>query len=56
MAEQTGIIIKARQMENYLKRHGWRLRRPVLSVKHKQDPEQVAEKKRNDGLVLSGTT
>jgi transposase len=54
MAEQTGIVIKARQMENYLKRHGWRLRRPVLSVKHKQDPEQVAEKKTNDGLVSSG--
>ena len=56
MAEQTGIVIKARQMENYLKRHRWRLRRPVLSVKHKQDSEQVEEKKRNDGMVLSGTT
>lgn len=45
MAQQTGIAIGARQMENYLKVHGWRLRRPVLSVKHKQDQAQVAEKK-----------
>jgi transposase len=45
MAQQTGIEIKARQMENYLKAHRWRLRRPVLSVKHKQDKAQVAEKK-----------
>lgn len=45
MAQQTGIEIKARQMENYLKAQGWRLRRPVLSVKHKQDQAQVAEKK-----------
>lgn len=45
MAQQTGIEIKARQMENYLKAHRWRLRRPVLSVKHKADQGQVAEKK-----------
>lgn len=45
MAQQTGITIGARQMENYLKRQRWRLRRPVLSVKHKQDQRQVAEKK-----------
>lgn len=45
MAQNTGIRIKARQMENYLKRHNWRLRRPVGGVKHKQDPQQVAEKK-----------
>jgi transposase len=45
MAQQTGIKIKARQMENYLKANGWRLRRPVLSVKHKQDPAQVTPKK-----------
>ncbi len=54
MAEQTGISIGARQMENYLKRGDWRLRRPVRSVKHKQDPEQVEEKKTNEGLVSSG--
>ncbi|MBZ0306821.1 MAG: helix-turn-helix domain-containing protein [Anaerolineae bacterium] len=54
MAQQTGIVIGARQMENYLKRYAWRLRRPVHSVKHKQDPEQVEEKKTNDGLVSSG--
>jgi transposase len=45
MAQQTGIEIGARQMENYLKAHRWRLRRPVLSVKHKQDQAEVAEKK-----------
>lgn len=45
MAQQTGIAIGARQMENYLKAQRWRLRRPVLSVKHKQDQAQVAEKK-----------
>jgi len=45
MAQQTGIRIGARQMENYLKAHDWRLRRPVLSVQHKQDNTLVAEKK-----------
>ena len=45
MAQQTGIEIGARQMENYLKARRWRLRRPVLSVKHKQDQALVAEKK-----------
>jgi len=46
MAEQTGIVISPRQVERYLKLHGWRLRRPVRTVKHKQDPDLVAEKKR----------
>jgi transposase len=45
MAEQTGIVISPRQVERYLKHHGWRLRRPVRTVKHKQDPDLVAEKK-----------
>jgi len=45
LAQRTGIKIKARQVENYLKAHGFRLRRPVLTVKHKQDPELVEEKK-----------
>jgi transposase len=45
MAEQTGIVIGARQVENYLKAQGYRLRRPVRTVKHKQDPELVEEKK-----------
>ncbi len=45
MAQQTGIHITARQVEHYLKAHGWRLRRPVRTVKHKQDPDLVAEKK-----------
>ena len=45
MAEQTGIVISPRQVERYLKLHGWRLRRPVRTVKHKQDPDLVAEKK-----------
>lgn len=47
MSQETGIIISPRQVENYLKAHGWRLRRPVRTVKHKQDPELVEEKKRN---------
>jgi transposase len=47
MAQETGISISPRQVENYLKAHGWRLRRPVRTVKHKQDPELVEEKKRN---------
>jgi transposase len=41
MAQQTGIRITPRQVENYLKAHGWRLRRPVRTVKHKQDPDLV---------------
>jgi transposase len=45
MTQQTGIRISARQLENYLKAHDWRLRRPVLSVQHKQDKALVAEKK-----------
>ena len=45
MAQHTGMEIGARQMENYLKAHGWRLRRPVLSVQPKQDQAQVAAKK-----------
>ena len=45
MAEQTGIVISPRQVERYLKLHDWRLRRPVRTVKHMQDPELVAEKK-----------
>jgi len=45
LAEQTGIVICPRQVENYLKAHGWRLRRPVRTVKHKQAPELVEEKK-----------
>lgn len=47
MSQETGITISSRQVENYLKAHGWRLRRPVRTVKHKQDPELVEEKKRN---------
>ena len=47
MSQETGITISPRQVENYLKAHGWRLRRPVRTVKHKQDPELVEEKKRN---------
>jgi transposase len=45
LAKQTGIVITPRQVENYLKANGWRLRRPVRTVKHKQDPDLVAEKK-----------
>jgi len=45
MAEQAGIVITPRQVEHYLKVHKWRLRRPVRTVRHKQDPALVAEKK-----------
>ena len=45
LATQTGIVIGARQVENYLKTNDYRLRRPVRTVKHKQDPELVSEKK-----------
>ena len=45
MAKETGIVISPRQVEHYLKAHGWRLRRPVRTVRHRQDPELVAEKK-----------
>ncbi len=45
LAQQTGIVISPRQVENYLKAHDWRLRRPVRTVKHKQNPDLVKEKK-----------
>ena len=45
LAKRTGIVISARQVENYLKTKDYRLRRPVRTVKHKQDPELVSEKK-----------
>lgn len=45
LARRTAIQIGPRQVENYLKAHGFRLRRPVLTVKHKQDPNLVEEKK-----------
>jgi len=45
MAQQTGISISPRQVENYLKANNWRLRRPVRTVKHKQDAALVEEKK-----------
>jgi transposase len=48
MGQQTGIVIRARQMENYLKAHDWRLRRPVRTIKHHQDPEQVEAKKKSN--------
>lgn len=50
LAKRTGIEISPRQVENYLKHHDWRLRRPVRTVKHKQDPELVAEKKTDSWL------
>ncbi len=46
LGELTGIELSARQVENILKANDWRLRRPVRTVKHKQDPELVQEKKR----------
>lgn len=45
MAQQTGTKISPRQVENYLKANNWRLRRPVRTVKHKQDSALVEEKK-----------
>lgn len=45
LAQRTKITITSRQVENYLKANDWRLRRPVHTVSHKQDPELVAEKK-----------
>lgn len=45
MAQQTGISISPRQVENYLKANDWRLRRPVRTVKHKQETALVEEKK-----------
>jgi len=50
LAERSGIVIGARQVEHYLKAKCYRLRRPVRTVKHKQDPELVGEKK-TDALV-----
>jgi len=47
MAQQTGITIGARQVENYLKANDWRLRRPVHTVKHKQDVDLVTAKKKH---------
>ena len=55
LAQETGIVIGARQMENYLKAHDWRLRRPVRTVKHKQNPELVAEKKSHVSLVSASS-
>lgn len=45
LAQKTGIELSPRQVENLLKANDWRLRRPVRTVKHKQDSELVAEKK-----------
>lgn len=47
LREPSGIELSARQVENILKAHDWRLRRPVRTVKHKQDPDLVQEKKRD---------
>jgi transposase len=56
LAEQTGIVIGARQVENHLKQKNYRLRRPVRTVKHKQDPELVSEKKTNANVCGSAHT
>lgn len=45
LREPTGIALSARQVENILKANDWRLRRPVRTVKHKQNPDLVQEKK-----------
>lgn len=46
----TDIELSARQVENILKANEWRLRRPVRTVKHKQNPDLVQEKKSCSGL------
>lgn len=47
LGEPTGVELSARQVENILKANDWRLRRPVRTVKHKQNPELVQAKKRD---------
>lgn len=54
LAERTGIVIGARQVEKYVKAKGYRLRRPVRTVKHKQDPELVEEKKTDPNVYGPG--
>lgn len=51
LMQQTGIRLSARQVENLLKREGFRLNRPVRTVKHKQVAEAVAEKKTHRSLA-----
>ena len=41
---------------NYLKANDWRLRRPVRTVKHKQDKQQVEEKKTTASVAATGTS
>ena len=50
LTNQTGIELSPRQVENYLKANDWYLRRPARTVKHKQNPALVAEKKSYRGL------
>ena len=50
LACKTGIVLSARQVENILKANDWQLRRPVRTVKHKQDAELVEEKKSDPKL------
>lgn len=45
LAQETGVELSPRQVENILKANGWRLRRPVRTVKHKQNRDLVEEKK-----------
>ncbi len=45
LAQKTGIELSPRQVENILRANDWRLRRPVRTVKHKQDQQLVEEKK-----------
>ena len=51
LGEHTEVVLSPRQVENILKAHGWRLRRPVRTVQHKQDPELVEDKKTHSGGV-----
>ncbi|MGH2537112.1 MAG: IS630 family transposase [Candidatus Promineifilaceae bacterium] len=45
LSRKTAVELSPRQVENILKTNGWRLRRPMSTVAHKQDPALVEEKK-----------
>lgn len=55
LAQETGIALSPRQVENLLKANDWRLRRPVRTVKHKQDADLFEEKKTHPRGAGPGT-
>jgi hypothetical protein len=46
LADMIDVQWSARHVENVQQAGNWRLRRPVRTVKHKQDPALVEEKRR----------